>query len=47
MYAIRSYYEQLAPTLNIVDAVIGMEGEGPGSGDPIPIGALLAGSHVV
>jgi len=37
--------EQLAPTLNIVDAVIGMEGEGPGSGDPIPIGALLAGSH--
>lgn len=37
--------EALAPALTIVDAVIGMEGEGPGSGDPIQIGALLAGSH--
>ncbi|MEA3545281.1 MAG: DUF362 domain-containing protein [Thermodesulfobacteriota bacterium] len=37
--------EALAPTLTIVDAVVGMEGEGPGSGDPIQIGALLAGSH--
>jgi uncharacterized protein (DUF362 family) len=38
-------YEQLAPALNIVDAVVGMQGEGPGSGDPIEIGALLAGAH--
>ncbi len=37
--------EQLQPTLTIVDAVVGMEGEGPGSGDPVAIGALLAGSH--
>lgn len=37
--------ERLAPTLNIVDAVIGMEGEGPGSGAPVQIGALLAGSN--
>jgi uncharacterized protein (DUF362 family)/NAD-dependent dihydropyrimidine dehydrogenase PreA subunit len=37
--------EQLAPALQIVDAVVGMEGEGPGSGDPVQIGALLAGSH--
>ena len=37
--------EQLKPALSIVDAVVGMEGEGPGSGDPVPIGALLAGSH--
>ncbi len=37
--------ETLAPALTIVDAVIGMEGEGPGSGDPVKIGALLAGSH--
>ncbi|MFO7813852.1 MAG: DUF362 domain-containing protein [Pelovirga sp.] len=36
--------EALPPTLNIVDAVIGMEGEGPGSGDPVKIGALLAGT---
>jgi len=37
--------EQLAPTLNIVDAVIGMEGEGPGSGTPVQLGTLLAGSN--
>ena len=37
--------EALEPALTIVDAVIGMEGEGPGSGDPVQIGALLAGSH--
>ena len=37
--------EQLAPKLSIVDAVIGMEGPGPGSGDPVPIGALLAGRN--
>ncbi|HMB15673.1 MAG TPA: DUF362 domain-containing protein [Pelovirga sp.] len=36
--------EALPPRLNIVDAVIGMEGEGPGSGDPVKIGALLAGT---
>lgn len=37
--------EFLTPQLTIVDAVIGMEGEGPGSGDPVEIGALLAGRH--
>lgn len=37
--------EQIAPALTIVDAVIGMEGNGPGSGDPVKIGALLAGSN--
>jgi len=37
--------EALAPALTIVDAVIGMDGEGPGSGDPVKIGAVLAGSH--
>lgn len=36
--------ETLTPTVNIVDAVVGMEGEGPGSGDPVKIGALLAGA---
>lgn len=35
--------ETLAPALTIVDAVIGMEGEGPGSGDPVQIGALIDG----
>jgi uncharacterized protein (DUF362 family)/NAD-dependent dihydropyrimidine dehydrogenase PreA subunit len=32
------------PTLNIMDAVIGMEGEGPSSGDPKHVG-LVAGSE--
>ncbi|WP_020675450.1 DUF362 domain-containing protein [Geopsychrobacter electrodiphilus] len=35
--------EQLKPALTIVDAVVGMEGDGPGSGDPVQIGVLLAG----
>jgi uncharacterized protein (DUF362 family) len=37
--------EQLKPALTIVDAVVGMEGDGPGSGDPVRIGALLAGTN--
>ena len=35
------------PVLNIVDAVWAMEGNGPGSGDPLPVGALLAGVNPV
>lgn len=37
--------EQISPALTIVDAVVGMEGDGPGSGDPVEIGALIAGSN--
>ncbi len=37
----------LAPRLTIMDAVVGMEGNGPGSGDPRPIGAVLAGRDAV
>jgi uncharacterized protein (DUF362 family)/Pyruvate/2-oxoacid:ferredoxin oxidoreductase delta subunit len=37
----------LKPRLTIMDAVIGMEGNGPGSGDPRRIGALLAGHDPV
>ncbi len=37
--------EQLKPSLSIVDAVVGMEGDGPGSGNPIQIGALIAGTN--
>jgi uncharacterized protein (DUF362 family)/Pyruvate/2-oxoacid:ferredoxin oxidoreductase delta subunit len=36
--------ERIAPALTIVDAVTAMEGDGPGSGDPVHIGALLAGT---
>jgi len=35
--------EYVRPALSIVDAILGMEGDGPGSGDPVSIGALLAG----
>ncbi len=31
------------PTLNIVDGIVAMEGDGPGSGDPINLNALIAG----
>lgn len=33
------------PVLNIVDAVVAMEGDGPGSGDPVTINALIAGAN--
>jgi len=39
--------ERFAPALSIMDAVVGMEGNGPGSGDPVPIGALLASPNAL
>lgn len=33
------------PVLSVLDAVVGMEGEGPSVGDPIHIGAILAGAN--
>lgn len=35
------------PDLNIVDAIVAMEGNGPGSGDPCQVGLLLAGANAV
>ena len=35
--------EEIKPALTIVDGVLAMEGDGPGSGDPIQLGVLLAG----
>lgn len=32
------------PALTIVDGIVGMEGEGPGSGDPRRLGLILAGT---
>ena len=34
--------EYLKPQLNLIDAIVGMEGEGPGSGDPREVGCLIA-----
>ncbi len=40
-------YRLREPDLNIVDAIVAMEGNGPGSGDPVGVGLLLAGSNAV
>ena len=37
-------YGIIRPGLNVVDAVVGMEGDGPGGGDPRRIGLIFAGS---
>jgi len=37
--------ECLAPRLSIMDAVVGMEGDGPGNGDPRQVGLLLAAEN--
>jgi uncharacterized protein (DUF362 family)/ferredoxin len=40
-------YQLKKPALNIVDAILAMEGNGPGSGDPVKLGYLLAGANPV
>lgn len=35
------------PVLNIVDAILAMEGNGPGNGDPLEFGLLIAGANPV
>ncbi|MBQ7095209.1 MAG: DUF362 domain-containing protein [Clostridia bacterium] len=39
---IQSYFK---PRLNVVDAIVGMEGNGPTQGTPKPLGLLLAGEN--
>jgi uncharacterized protein (DUF362 family)/Pyruvate/2-oxoacid:ferredoxin oxidoreductase delta subunit len=36
-------YLMIQPSLTILDGIVGMEGNGPNSGNPIPIGLILAG----
>jgi len=46
--ALQHGWDPPKPMLHIMDAVVGLEGEGPGSGgDPKPIGAVLAGRDAV
>ena len=40
-------YQLKKPALTIVDAITAMEGNGPGSGDPITLGLLIAGANPV
>jgi uncharacterized protein (DUF362 family)/ferredoxin len=35
------------PALTVMDAVVGMDGDGPSAGQPFPIGAILAGTDPV
>ena len=39
--------DRFKPGLSIMDAVVGMEGNGPGNGDPVQIGAVLASAHTL
>ncbi|NMB96527.1 MAG: DUF362 domain-containing protein [Clostridiaceae bacterium] len=41
--ALIDIYLSVKPSLNIMDAIIGMEGEGPTSGNPRHIGLIIAG----
>lgn len=38
---------RIRPALTLVDGIVGMEGEGPGNGNPRPIGVILAGTDPV
>jgi Pyruvate/2-oxoacid:ferredoxin oxidoreductase delta subunit len=40
-------YYFVGPQLNIVDGIIAMEGQGPGFGDPRPLGLVIAGADGV
>lgn len=37
-------YGIIRPRLNVVDAIVGMEGDGPGGGEPREIGLIIAGT---
>lgn len=37
----------LEPRLTVMDAIVGMEGNGPGSGDPRTVGAVVAGADPI
>jgi uncharacterized protein (DUF362 family)/Pyruvate/2-oxoacid:ferredoxin oxidoreductase delta subunit len=45
--AIVDVYELVTPELNIIDAVVGMEGRGPSEGKPRQLGVLIAGADAV
>jgi len=50
-YDISKYFYELLmiikPVLNITDAIVGMEGEGPGSGTPVKLGYVTASSDAL
>ncbi|MGM0402007.1 MAG: DUF362 domain-containing protein, partial [Chloroflexota bacterium] len=40
-------FTYVQPVLNVMDAVVGMEGQGPSGGDPRPLNALIAGTDAL
>ncbi len=40
-------YTVARPDLNIMDGIIGMEGNGPSGGDPVKIGVIIAGDNAI
>lgn len=40
-------YQIISPSLTVLDGVIGMEGNGPNSGRPIPLGLILASTDAL
>jgi len=43
--ALIDIYLSVKPSLNIMDAIVGMDGEGPTSGNPKDIGVIIAGEN--
>jgi uncharacterized protein (DUF362 family) len=40
-------YQAIRPALTVLDGVVGMEGDGPSSGNPIALGLIVAGSDAL
>jgi len=40
-------HRQLAPVVNLIDGIVGMEGQGPISGNPKSVGVLIAGTDAI
>jgi len=40
-------YQIIQPSLTILDGIVAMEGNGPSSGDPVPVGLILAGGDAL
>jgi uncharacterized protein (DUF362 family)/Pyruvate/2-oxoacid:ferredoxin oxidoreductase delta subunit len=40
-------YQVVKPPLTVLDGIVGMEGNGPNSGHPIPLGLILAGNDAL
>lgn len=40
-------YQVVKPSLTVLDGIVGMEGNGPNSGRPIPLGLILAGDDAL